>query len=100
MSSGLEQVRECRHHIDLAAIFGETAQAGLLKAELLLDHPERMLNLGADVSFGCLDQILQLALRGLSGKKSARNAALSISASLLRMDVHGLRDRMLIVIER
>ena len=36
MSSGLEQVRECRHHIDLAAIFGEAAQPGLLEAEMLL----------------------------------------------------------------
>jgi hypothetical protein len=62
MSSGLEKVRECRHHIDLAAIFGEAAQTGLLKAKLLLDHPERMLNLGADVSFGRLDQILQLSI--------------------------------------
>ena len=62
MSSGLEQVRECRHHIDHATIFGEAAQAGFLKAELLLDHQERMLNLGADVSFGRLDQILQLSI--------------------------------------
>ena len=62
MSSGLEQVRQRCHHIDLAAIFDEAAQAGLLKAELLLDHPERMLNLGADVSFGRLDQILQLSI--------------------------------------
>ena len=62
MSSGLEQVRQRCHHIDLAAIFDEAAQAGRLKAELLLDHPERMLNLGADVSFGCLDQILQLSI--------------------------------------
>ena len=38
--------------------------------------------------------------RRLSGKKSARGAALSTSASLLRMEDHGLRDRMLIVIER
>jgi hypothetical protein len=39
MSSGLEKVRECRHHIDLAAIFGEAAQTGLLKAKLLLWPP-------------------------------------------------------------
>jgi hypothetical protein len=60
--SGLEQVRECRHHVDLAAIFGEAAQASLLKSELLLEHPERLLNLGANVSFGRLDQILQLSI--------------------------------------
>jgi hypothetical protein len=51
--SGLSQ-------LDLAAVLGQAAQPGFLKAELLLDHPKRMLNLGADVSFGSLDQILQL----------------------------------------
>ena len=39
---------------------GQATQPGLLEAELLLDHPKRMLNFGADVSFGSLDQILQL----------------------------------------
>jgi hypothetical protein len=33
-----------------------------MKAELLLDHMERMLTLGADVGFGRLDEILQLSL--------------------------------------
>lgn len=45
--------------MDLAAVLGQATQAGLLKAELLLDHPEGMLDLGADVSFGSFDQILQ-----------------------------------------
>jgi len=62
MSLGLEQARECRHHIKFAAIFGEAAHASLLKAELMLDHPERMLNLGADVCPGSLDQILQFSI--------------------------------------
>jgi hypothetical protein len=39
---------------------GQATQPGFLKAEPLLAHPKRMLNLGADVSFGSLDQILQL----------------------------------------
>jgi len=36
--------------------------------------------------------------RRLSAKMSARGADLSTSASLLRMEDHGLRDRMVIVI--
>ena len=40
-----EKICQCGHHIDLAAVLGQTAQPGLLKAELLLDHPERMFNL-------------------------------------------------------
>ena len=39
---------------------GQATQPCFLTAEPLLDHPKRMLNLGADVSFGSLDQILQL----------------------------------------
>ena len=62
MSSGLEHVRHCRQNVDLAAVLSQATQPGLLKAELLLDHPERMLNLGAHVSFGRLDQILQLSI--------------------------------------
>jgi len=37
--------------------------------------------------------------RRLSGKKSARGAALSTSQSLLRVEHHGLRDRQMAVIE-
>jgi hypothetical protein len=40
-----EQICQCGHHIDLAAVLGQTTQPGLLKAELLLDHPEWVLNL-------------------------------------------------------
>jgi hypothetical protein len=39
------QIGQCGHHIYLAAVLGQTAQPGLLKAELLLDHPEWVLNL-------------------------------------------------------
>jgi hypothetical protein len=48
--------------MDLAAVLDEATQPGLLEAKLLLDHPKRMLNLGADVSFGSLYQILQLPI--------------------------------------
>ena len=41
----------------------------------------------------------ELLARRLSGKKSARGAALSTSASLLQMEDHGLRDRQMAVIE-
>ena len=47
-------------YMDLAAVLGHAAEPGFLKAELLLDHPERMLNLCSDVSFASHDQILQL----------------------------------------
>lgn len=36
---------------------------GLLKAELLLDHPRRMHSIGADGRFGSFNQIIQSALR-------------------------------------
>ena len=42
---------------------------------------------------------LSKTVRRLSGKKSARGAALSTSASLLQMEDHGLRDRQMAVIE-
>ena len=62
LSTRLKQVRQRCQDIDLAAVLGQATQPGLLEAELLLDHSERMLNLGADVSFGRLDQILQLSI--------------------------------------
>jgi len=34
-----EQICQCGHHIDLAAVLGQAAQPGLLKAELLLRPP-------------------------------------------------------------
>jgi len=60
MTTSEIQIRQCYQNMDLAAVLGQATQPGLLEAELLLDHPERMLNLGADMSFGSLDQILQL----------------------------------------
>jgi len=59
LPSGLKQVRQRCQDLALAAVLGQATQPGLLKAELLLDHAEGMLELGADVGFGCLDQILQ-----------------------------------------
>ena len=45
-----EQVRERCKHVDLAAVLEQATQAGLLKAELPLDHAERMLDFRTDVS--------------------------------------------------
>ena len=39
------KIGQCSHHIDLAVVLGQAAQPGFLKAELLLDHPEWVLNL-------------------------------------------------------
>ncbi len=57
-----EQIRQRCQHIDLAAVLGQAAHPGFLKAELLLDHPEWVFDLGADVGLGGLDQILQPAI--------------------------------------
>ncbi len=57
-----EQIRQCRQHIDLAPILGQAVQPGFLKAELLFDHSEWVLDFRADVGFGCLYQILQSSL--------------------------------------
>ena len=35
-----------------AAILDHSPQPGFLKAELLLDHPKRMLSFGADMRYG------------------------------------------------
>lgn len=36
-----------------------------MKAELIFDHSERVLDLGADICFGRFDQILQTAIGGI-----------------------------------
>ena len=59
MATSEKQIGQCGHHINLASILGQASQSGLLKAELLFDHPEWVLNLGADVCLGSLDQILK-----------------------------------------
>ncbi len=48
--------------MDFAAVLGHTPQPGLVNAELLLDHPEWVLYLRADVALGSFDQIRQPAL--------------------------------------
>ena len=58
--TGKKQISQYCQHMDLATVLDHAAQPGFLKAELLLDHLERRLTLGEDVSFGCLNQILQL----------------------------------------
>ena len=60
MTTSEIQIGQGCQHMDLAAVLGQATQPGLLEAELLLNHPKRVLDLGADVSFGRLDQILQL----------------------------------------
>jgi hypothetical protein len=54
-----EQIGQPCQHIDLAAVLGQATQPGLLKAELLLDHPERVLDLGADMCLGRFDLAAQ-----------------------------------------
>ena len=62
---GHEQIRQGCQHIDLAAVLGQATKSGLLKAELLFDHSERVLELGADVCLCRLDQILELSIFGV-----------------------------------
>ena len=45
MSTSEIQIGQRCHHIDLAVVLGQATQPGLLKAELLLDYPEWVLNL-------------------------------------------------------
>jgi hypothetical protein len=59
------QIGQCGHHINLAAVLGQTAQLGLLKAELLLDHSKWVFDFGANVGLGGHDQILQSSLLSL-----------------------------------
>jgi len=72
-----------------------------LKAELTLDHPKRMLDLGADMRFGGFDQIIQSALRPIRqhsplswshGDAEADSPALHL-VSLLNSLVAGIRIR-------
>ena len=60
-----EQVRECRQHVDLAAVLEHATKAGLLKAKLPLDHAERMIDFCMDVSLGGLDQVIQVTFRSV-----------------------------------
>ena len=43
------QIGEGCQYMDLAAVLGQATQPGLLKAELVFDHSERVLDLGADM---------------------------------------------------
>lgn len=52
------QLRFGCQHLDLAAVLRQAAQSRFLKAAMLLDHSEWVLNLGADVSLGSLNQLL------------------------------------------
>jgi len=45
-----------------AAVLEHLPQPGLLEAELSLDHPKWVLHFGADVSLGCLDQVIHSPL--------------------------------------
>ena len=69
-----EQIGQPCQHIDLAAVLGQATQSGLFKAELLLDHSERVLDLGADMCLGRFDQTLQPAIGGIrEGSAFARS---------------------------
>lgn len=61
MTLGQIYIRQFTQHNHLSAILDHAPQPGLLDAELLLELAEWMLpSLVADVSPGCLDQILQM----------------------------------------
>ena len=60
---GLEQIRQYRQDVDLAAVLSQTTEAALLKAELLLDHPQWLFTAVADVYLGGLAQIVHASLR-------------------------------------
>lgn len=81
-----------------APVLDHASQPGLLKAELSLDHPKWVLHLGADVSFGCFDQIIQSSLRRIwqhsplswsHGNAEANSATLHLG-SLLNSLVAGI----------
>jgi hypothetical protein len=56
-------VPEGCQHVHFAAVLEHSPQSGLLKAELLLNHPKWMLSSSANIRFGGFDQIIQSALR-------------------------------------
>jgi hypothetical protein len=58
-----EEICQCGKLIDLETVVGHAPQPGLLKAELLLYHPEGMLHPCPDMSLGNLHQILQPVFR-------------------------------------
>lgn len=53
IDAGLKRMHERCQYEHLVAVPGHAVQSCFLKAELLLDHPERVLNLGADVLCSC-----------------------------------------------
>ncbi len=58
LATRLKQVRQRCQYVDPASDLGQATQPGLLKAEMLLDHPEWVLTFGSDVGLGRFDQIL------------------------------------------
>jgi hypothetical protein len=60
-----EQIRQRCQHIDFAAVLGQATQPGFLETELVFNHSERVLDLGADMCLGRFDQILQPAIGGI-----------------------------------
>jgi len=54
-----EQIRQGCQYIELAVVLGEAMQPAFLMAKLRLDHPKRILDFRADVSFDSFNQILQ-----------------------------------------
>ena len=59
MATSEIKIGQSGQHIDLAVILCQATQSGFFKAELLFDHPEWVLDLGADVCLCSLDQILK-----------------------------------------
>jgi hypothetical protein len=53
------QVGQRKHHQQLAGVLGQTPVTRLAMPELTLDHPKRMLHLGADTGFDLFNPISQ-----------------------------------------
>ena len=83
-----EQVRQRCQHNDFAAVLGQATQTGFLEPELVFDHSERVLDLGADMCLGRFDQTLQPAIGGIREGSALAwphcNPELCCSASHLR----------------
>jgi hypothetical protein len=65
-------------------VLEHSPQSGLLKAELLFDHPKRIISFGVDFRSGCFDQIIlpgvnQLPRRQPKASKSAQIASIQPS---------------------
>jgi hypothetical protein len=67
------QIGQRKHHQQLAGVLGQTPVTRLAVSKLTLDHPKRMLHLGADTGFDLFNPISQ----GLAGFGLVQRLALA-----------------------